>query len=100
MLVEQRVTNGRKSTGRTYLLWLFLGTLGVHRFYLGKTNSAIVMLAMTLLGLTTLVLYAGTFTLVPSGIWLALDAFLIPGMIQQDADALRLFFTSQFLTAE
>ena len=29
-----------KSTGIAYLLWFFLGGLGVHRFYLGRGGSA------------------------------------------------------------
>lgn len=33
-----------------YLLWLFLGGLGAHRFFLGRTGSGLTMLAMTLLG--------------------------------------------------
>ncbi len=30
---------GRKSAGIAYLLWFFLGTFGVHRFYLKRTTS-------------------------------------------------------------
>jgi TM2 domain-containing membrane protein YozV len=33
-----------KSKGTAYLLWFFLGLLGVHRFYLGKTGTGILYL--------------------------------------------------------
>ena len=40
----------RRSTAVAYLLWFFLGLLGVHRFYAGETRSAVVMLLMQLVG--------------------------------------------------
>jgi TM2 domain-containing membrane protein YozV len=70
----------KKSVGVAYLLWFFLGGLGVHRFYLGRTGSACVMLALLLLGAATSWLGVGFFLLVPLGIWLLVDAFLIPGI--------------------
>ena len=69
----------RKSTGVAYLLWLFLGGLGAHRFYLGRTGSAVGQLLLLLLG--WIPLFAGWFVL---GIWLLVDAFLIPDMIRID----------------
>lgn len=30
-----------KSKGIAYLLWFFLGTFGIHKFYLGKTGVGI-----------------------------------------------------------
>ncbi len=33
-----------RSTLLAYLLWFFLGWLGVHRFYLGRVFSGIIML--------------------------------------------------------
>lgn len=30
-----------KQVGTAYLLWFFLGVLGVHQFYLGKTGKGI-----------------------------------------------------------
>ncbi len=41
MLVEQRVTNDAKSPVVAYLLLIFLGGFGAHRFYLGQTGTAI-----------------------------------------------------------
>lgn len=32
----------KKSTGLAYLLWFFLGTLGIHKFYIGKVISGII----------------------------------------------------------
>lgn len=85
MLVEQRLINEKKSPVVAYLLWFFLGGLGAHRFYLGKTGSAIGMLALFILGWLTLFLYIGILFLIVLGIWALIDAFLIPGMVERDA---------------
>lgn len=37
-----------KSVGVAYLLWFFLGGFGGHRFYLGKTGTAILMVVCLL----------------------------------------------------
>ncbi|PGZ92968.1 MULTISPECIES: TM2 domain-containing protein [unclassified Bacillus (in: firmicutes)] len=65
-LLSSEMTKKKKSSGTTWLLWLFLASLGGHRFYLGKTGSAVAML-LTLGGL---------------GIWSLIDLFLINGMIK------------------
>ena len=67
----------RKSSGAAYLLWFFLGGLGAHRFYLGRTGTAIAQLLLLLLG--WLPLFLGWAVL---GIWWIVDAFLIPDMIR------------------
>ena len=74
-LIEQRVTNEGPSTGVAYLLWFFLGFFSAHRFYLGRTGSAIAqfLLNCILIGL----------------IWTLIDAFLIPGMIREKQDQIR-----------
>jgi len=83
MLVEQKVANGKKSTGVAYLLWFFLGGFGGHRFYLGKTGTAAVQLVITLIGCFTL------FPLIITGIWLLIDAFLIPAIVREHAEEVR-----------
>ncbi|WP_252260224.1 TM2 domain-containing protein [Erythrobacter aurantius] len=70
MLFEQN----EKSKGVAYLLWLFLGWLGVHRMYAGKTKSGIaqMLLSFTVVGFVLVTLW-----------WWIIDAFLIPGMINE-----------------
>ena len=54
-----------KSKGTAYLLWFFLGLLGVHRFYVGKYFSGII--------------YFFTFGLFGVG-WF-IDLFLLSGYV-------------------
>jgi TM2 domain-containing membrane protein YozV len=65
-LLSSEMNKKQKSSGTTWLLWIFLGGLGGHRFYLGKTGSAVGML-LTFGGL---------------GIWAFIDLFLINGMVK------------------
>src|SRR3954454_18774929 len=69
----------RKSTGAAYLLWFFLGGFGAHRFYLGRTGSAVGQLLLLLLG--WIPFFMGWAAL---GIWWIVDAFLIPDIIRVD----------------
>jgi hypothetical protein len=61
-----------KSTGAAYLWWLFLGTFGAHKFYLGRPGMG--------------VLYLCTFGLLWFGlIW---DLFTLPGQVRRANDLL------------
>lgn len=73
----------KKSAGVSYLLWFFLGGVGAHRFYLGRVVSGVVQLLLGLFGWLPLFLGWGVL-----GIWLIVDAFLIPGMVEQENNAL------------
>ncbi|MBN2741179.1 MAG: TM2 domain-containing protein [Rhodobacteraceae bacterium] len=95
MLIEQRITNDGKSTTVAYLLWFFLGGLGVHRFYMGKTGTGIAQLALFILGWLTLVVYIGIALLIALGIWVLVDAFLIPSMASRSREEMRAQLTSQ-----
>jgi TM2 domain-containing membrane protein YozV len=72
----------RKSVGVAYLLWLFLGGAGGHRFYAGKTGSGIAMLILTVLGVILSIVGVGFLLLFAVGVWAIVDAFLIPGWIR------------------
>jgi len=56
----------------TTLLAFFLGALGIHRFYLGKTGSGIAML----------------FTLGGLGVWALVDFILAAAGSMRDSDGL------------
>ncbi|WP_373456295.1 TM2 domain-containing protein [Rhizobium sp. L1K21] len=100
MLIEQRVTNEAKSVGAAYVIWLFLGGLGVHRFYLGRTGSGTAILILMILGWLTIALGVGLVFLFVVGLWVLIDAFLIPGMVNQHKDAVRQRLTTQALVQQ
>lgn len=57
----------KKSNTVALLLCFFLGAFGAHRFYVGKTKTAVIMLVLTL-----------TFIgLIVSGVWAVVDMFVI-----------------------
>ncbi len=75
--------SSKKSAGLAFVLWFFTGGLGGHRFYLGRTGSAVAQLILSILGwVTILVAGLGLIFLLPLGIWLLVDLFLISGMVQ------------------
>lgn len=69
-----------KNFTTTLLLALFLGGFGAHRFYVGRTASAIVMLLMSI----TLVL----FPIV--GVWAFIDFIVILTGSFKDKDGLHI----------
>ncbi|GHE91983.1 hypothetical protein GCM10016455_09980 [Aliiroseovarius zhejiangensis] len=95
MLVEQRLANDKKSIVVAYLLWGFLGGFGAHRFYLGKTGSAVGQIILFVLGWLTVAFVVGFAFLIALGIWLLVDAFLIPGMIETDAKQKRVQISNE-----
>jgi len=86
ILVEQRVTNEAKSVVVAYLFWFFLWFLSGHRFYLGRPGSAILQIL--------------SYFILIGFIWVIVDAFLIPGMIQKQRDEVRQKFTVQALAVQ
>lgn len=79
MLIEQRVANDSKNMVVAYLLLIFVGILGAHRFYLGRVTSGVIMLILTLT----------FFGIIVSGLWAFIDLFLVPGMVNEDREKLR-----------
>ncbi len=88
-LIEQRVTEDAKTSGVAYILWLFLGGLGAHRFYIGRPGSGLAIFALMVLGVALTPSPVGSLFLVIGVSWVMVDLFLIPGMIQSQTDAVR-----------
>jgi TM2 domain-containing membrane protein YozV len=70
-----------KSLVVAYLLWFFLGMVGAHRFYTGRTGSAIGQIVLYWGGLLATMTFIGALIGIPMmiafGIWWIVDAFLM-----------------------
>jgi len=81
LVVNSEIERQKKSTAVAFLLCIFLGTLGAHRYYMGKTGSAIAMTFITILTLG--------FGVIITGIWAFIDLFLITSWLREDQDRLE-----------
>jgi len=90
LVVNSEIDRRKKSTAAAYLLCIFLGTLGAHRYYMNKTGSAI---AMTLI--TVLTLGLGTII---TAVWAIVDLFLIGGWLKNDQSALENSIAQEILS--
>jgi len=90
LVVNSEIDRKKKSTAVAYLLCIFLGTLGAHRYYMNKTGSAI---AMTLI--TVLTLGLGTII---TAVWAIVDLFLIGGWLKNDQSALENSIAQEILS--
>jgi len=62
-----------KSRLATTLLAWFLGWAGAHRFYIGKTGTAVVMLVLSIIGFATFWLFIGFVFLGIVYVWSLVD---------------------------
>ncbi len=73
----------RRSLLLAYVLWLVLGILGAHRFYLKRPGTALIYVALFTIQLALpdheIALWAATFMFL---FWIV-DAFMIPGMLRK-----------------
>lgn len=83
-LLQTEMMTKQKSGGIAWLLLIFAGGLGAHRFYLGRTGSAIAML-ITAGGL---------------GFWTIIDLFLLSGMIRETNDQIEAEIVSELHLVE
>lgn len=65
------------------MLLLFLGGLGVHRFYLGFNNLAIAQLVCFIIGILTVWIGIGILPLLFTGIVAFIDLFLTVGLTER-----------------
>lgn len=73
MILQSEVDKKGKSKTPAWLLWLFTGGIGGHRYYMGDVGYAVAM----------------TLTLGGLGLWTLIDAFLINGAIDEKNERLE-----------
>lgn len=73
LLLDSEVRSQGKSMVVAYVLLIFLGGFGAHRFYLGRTGSAIAQLILTITVIGAIV----------SIIWVLVDLFLTHTMVNE-----------------
>ncbi len=95
LLLEQRLRKERKSLLVVYLLWFFLGPLGLHRFYLGRLASGAALALLAVTGLFLMYYGYGVIVLTIVGLWLLLDAFRIPKMVEEDVQQRRMIISRE-----
>jgi TM2 domain-containing membrane protein YozV len=93
--LTQAATSGAPAAGispksrlATTLLAWFLGEFGAHRFYIGKTGTAVVMLVLGLIGWATVWFLVGIPFLVIVGIWSLIDFILAVAGKMRDSNGL------------
>ncbi len=72
-----------RSVALAYVLWFFLGYLGIHRMYCGRVGSGVAMLALTVIGSFTFPFGIGHLLVFIVAVWWLIDLFLTAGMAMQ-----------------
>lgn len=70
--IQSEMVYQEKNLVLAYALWFFLGTLGAHRFYLGKIKTAVTYLLIALFGWLLL-----GIPYIILGIWWLVDAYFV-----------------------
>jgi len=76
------IVKKEKSMGLAYVLLIFLGQFGIHRFYLGKVGTGVAQLLLGLVGWATVWIVIGFVPLAILWIWVFIDLFLTAGMVR------------------
>jgi TM2 domain-containing membrane protein YozV len=74
----------------TTLFAFFLGVFGAHRFYTGKTSTAIVMLVLGIVGVLSAIVIVGVFLLIGVWVWAMVDFILAVSGNARDVEGKRI----------
>lgn len=90
-LVESQVANNQKNLVVAYILLIFLGEFGLHRYYLsGKYEGpALAQLILGIAGWMTVWFLIGFIPLMIVYTWNCVDLFLLPGIAKNQSDKLK-----------
>jgi TM2 domain-containing membrane protein YozV len=73
-----------------FLLCFFLGSLGLHRFYVGKTGSGVAMLVLFVVGIPACFVFVGFLMILAVSIWAFVDMIIIICGAFTDGDGYRI----------
>ena len=77
-----------KSRLATSLLAFFLGYFGAHRFYIGKTGTAMVMLVLGIVGIPLCFILVGIPIVIGVSVWRLIDFILAVAGKMEDSNGL------------
>lgn len=82
-----------KNTLLAYVLWFFVGYLGIHKFYLRAPISGVCYLGLFVVGDLLWLVGLGWLLHIPLSILLIIDIFIIPGRVNRvnNGDAREIF---------
>lgn len=73
------------------LLGIFLGSFGIHNFYLGYTKKAVTQLVLTIIGYVLCCVAIGVLFLLATSVWGLVEGIMIlSGKIDTDAEGKKL----------
>lgn len=89
-MLESRMRDYDKSHGLAYVLWFFLGSLGVHKFYIGKVMMGFVYPILSMIAFVNFIVTIASpenfgwwiIPLMILGFLLIYDLITIPGQIR------------------
>ena len=79
-----RYDANKKSVLAAYLIWFFLGLFGIHRMYLGRWTSGLLMLVLHGISWLTWWIAIGIVGFAFLGLWWLIDALRIPGIARRE----------------
>lgn len=104
--IEEAVSRSKRKIWTAYLLAIFLGGFGMHRFYVKRNWTGATMLALTLFWIALNGLFFGDgdtaemlreIARYAVGLWILVDLFLIPWMVRKCNAGLEAEVTRKFL---
>lgn len=82
-ILQSEMDNKKKSPVVAWLLWVFLGSIGAHNFYLGRVGSGIGYILLLVLGWLTIWLLIGSIFFIALGIWWIVDAITMTSKLEK-----------------
>ncbi|MGB4688021.1 MAG: TM2 domain-containing protein [Acetomicrobium flavidum] len=105
-VLENEMQKQRKSLGLAYVLCIFLGGLGIHKFYLQETTQGILYLLLGIFSFVSMVagefsslvsfgasgnrlFTVGLFCSIALGLLILIDLFTLPGQVRKTTESME-----------